>query len=81
MARPAVREIIRFVWVNRDLEIRHDADLPARSGMGFGSVSEVAGTFGREQSGASSSVQAVAGSSCFLSHRTDRSRCAKRYVG
>ena len=34
---PAVRETLRFLNINRDLEIHHDGDLPARSGMGSSS--------------------------------------------
>lgn len=35
---PAVRETIRYVGLDRGLEIHHDADLPARSGMGSSSA-------------------------------------------
>lgn len=34
---PAVRETLRFMNFNRGLEIHHDGDLPARSGMGSSS--------------------------------------------
>lgn len=34
---PAVREILRFLDLERGLEIHHDGDLPARSGMGSSS--------------------------------------------
>jgi len=34
---PAVREILRFLKLNQGLEIHHDGDLPARSGMGSSS--------------------------------------------
>lgn len=34
---PAVRETIRFLQLERGLEIHHDGDLPARSGMGSSS--------------------------------------------
>ncbi len=34
---PAVREVIRYLGINRGLEIHHDGDLPARSGMGSSS--------------------------------------------
>jgi D-glycero-alpha-D-manno-heptose-7-phosphate kinase len=34
---PAVRETIRFLKINRGMEIHHDGDLPARSGMGSSS--------------------------------------------
>jgi D-glycero-alpha-D-manno-heptose-7-phosphate kinase len=34
---PVIREIIRFMEVGRGLEIHHDADLPARCGMGSSS--------------------------------------------
>lgn len=35
---PAVREVIRFLKIDRGLEIHHDGDLPARSGMGSSSA-------------------------------------------
>ena len=35
---PAVREVIRFLNIERGLEIHHDGDLPARSGMGSSSA-------------------------------------------
>lgn len=35
---PAVREVLRFLQVERGLSIQHDADLPARSGMGSSSA-------------------------------------------
>jgi D-glycero-alpha-D-manno-heptose-7-phosphate kinase len=35
---PAIREVIRYMKVHRGLEIHHDADLPARSGMGSSSA-------------------------------------------
>ena len=34
---PAVRETLRFLNLDRGLEIHHDGDLPARSGMGSSS--------------------------------------------
>ena len=34
---PAVREILKFLNVDRGIEIHHDGDLPARSGMGSSS--------------------------------------------
>ena len=34
---PAAREVLRFLNVDRGVEIHHDADLPARSGMGSSS--------------------------------------------
>lgn len=34
---PAVREVLRFLEIDRGLEIHHDGDLPARSGMGSSS--------------------------------------------
>jgi D-glycero-alpha-D-manno-heptose-7-phosphate kinase len=37
IAHPAVRECLRFMKMNRGLEIHHDGDLPARSGMGSSS--------------------------------------------
>ena len=38
IVHPAVREVIRFLQVERGLEIHHDGDLPARSGMGSSSA-------------------------------------------
>jgi len=35
---PAVREILRYLRINRGVEIHHDGDLPARSGMGSSSA-------------------------------------------
>jgi len=35
---PAVRETLRFLGVDRGVEIHHDGDLPARSGMGSSSA-------------------------------------------
>lgn len=37
IAHPAVRECLRFLQIDRGLEIHHDGDLPARSGMGSSS--------------------------------------------
>jgi D-glycero-alpha-D-manno-heptose-7-phosphate kinase len=37
IAHPAVREVLRFSGIERGLEIHHDGDLPARSGMGSSS--------------------------------------------
>jgi D-glycero-alpha-D-manno-heptose-7-phosphate kinase len=37
IAHPAVREVLRFLGVERGVEIHHDGDLPARSGMGSSS--------------------------------------------
>jgi D-glycero-alpha-D-manno-heptose-7-phosphate kinase len=34
---PAVREVLRYLNIERGLEIHHDGDLPARSGMGSSS--------------------------------------------
>ena len=34
---PSIREAVRFVGIDRGLEIHHDADLPARCGMGSSS--------------------------------------------
>jgi D-glycero-alpha-D-manno-heptose-7-phosphate kinase len=34
---PAVREVVRYLQIDRGLEIHHDGDLPARSGMGSSS--------------------------------------------
>jgi D-glycero-alpha-D-manno-heptose-7-phosphate kinase len=38
ISHPAVREVLRYLSFNRGLEIHHDADLPARSGMGSSSA-------------------------------------------
>lgn len=35
---PAVREVLRHVGIERGIEIHHDGDLPARSGMGSSSA-------------------------------------------
>jgi D-glycero-alpha-D-manno-heptose-7-phosphate kinase len=35
---PAVREVLRYLQIDRGLEIHHDGDLPARSGMGSSSA-------------------------------------------
>ncbi len=35
---PAVREILRYLKIDRGVEIHHDGDLPARSGMGSSSA-------------------------------------------
>jgi D-glycero-alpha-D-manno-heptose-7-phosphate kinase len=35
---PAAREVMKFVGVNRGIEIHHDGDLPARSGIGSSSA-------------------------------------------
>ena len=37
IAHPPVREIIRFLKIKQGLEIHHDGDLPARSGLGSSS--------------------------------------------
>jgi D-glycero-alpha-D-manno-heptose-7-phosphate kinase len=37
IAHPAVREVMRYLKVDRGVEIHHDGDLPARSGMGSSS--------------------------------------------
>jgi D-glycero-alpha-D-manno-heptose-7-phosphate kinase len=37
IVHPAAREVIRFTGIDRGLEIHHDGDLPARSGMGSSS--------------------------------------------
>lgn len=37
IAHPAVREVLRFLGIERGVEIHHDGDLPARSGMGSSS--------------------------------------------
>jgi D-glycero-alpha-D-manno-heptose-7-phosphate kinase len=38
IAHPAVREALRFMEIDRGIEIHHDGDLPARSGMGSSSA-------------------------------------------
>ena len=38
ISHPAVREPLRFMKINRGMEIHHDGDLPARSGMGSSSA-------------------------------------------
>ena len=38
IAHPAVREILRYLHYDRGVEIHHDGDLPARSGMGSSSA-------------------------------------------
>jgi D-glycero-alpha-D-manno-heptose-7-phosphate kinase len=37
IAHPAAREVLRFLGIERGVEIHHDGDLPARSGMGSSS--------------------------------------------
>jgi len=37
ISHPAVREVLRYLNVERGVEIHHDGDLPARSGMGSSS--------------------------------------------
>lgn len=37
ITHPAVREVLRFLDMTRGIEIHHDGDLPARSGMGSSS--------------------------------------------
>lgn len=38
IAHPAVREVLRYLNLDRGVEIHHDGDLPARSGMGTSSA-------------------------------------------
>jgi D-glycero-alpha-D-manno-heptose-7-phosphate kinase len=38
IAHPAVREVLRFLGIQRGVEIHHDGDIPARSGMGSSSA-------------------------------------------
>jgi D-glycero-alpha-D-manno-heptose-7-phosphate kinase len=38
ISHPSVREVLRFLELDRGLEIHHDGDLPARSGMGSSSA-------------------------------------------
>ena len=38
ISHPAVREVLRYAKIERGVEIHHDGDLPARSGMGTSSA-------------------------------------------
>jgi D-glycero-alpha-D-manno-heptose-7-phosphate kinase len=38
IVHPAVREVLRYLHIDRGVEIHHDGDLPARSGMGSSSA-------------------------------------------
>jgi len=38
ITHPAIREVLRFMEFDRGIEIHHDGDLPARSGMGSSSA-------------------------------------------
>jgi D-glycero-alpha-D-manno-heptose-7-phosphate kinase len=38
ISHPAVREALRYLHIDRGVELHHDGDLPARSGMGSGSA-------------------------------------------
>jgi D-glycero-alpha-D-manno-heptose-7-phosphate kinase len=38
ITHPAVREVLRYLAIDRGVEIHHDGDLPARSGMGSSSA-------------------------------------------
>src|SRR5579871_4895967 len=38
ISHPAVREALRFLQIDRGIELHHDGDLPARSGMGSSSA-------------------------------------------
>jgi len=38
ITHPAIREILRYLKIDRGIEIHHDGDLPARSGMGSSSA-------------------------------------------
>ncbi|MBI3611414.1 MAG: kinase [Nitrospirae bacterium] len=38
IAHPSVREVLRYLNIERGVEIHHDGDLPARSGMGSSSA-------------------------------------------
>ena len=38
ISHPAVREVLRYLQIERGVEIHHDGDLPARSGMGSSSA-------------------------------------------
>src|SRR5207244_10745062 len=41
ITHPAVRETLRFLKIDRGVELHHDGDLPARSGLGSSSASTV----------------------------------------
>jgi D-glycero-alpha-D-manno-heptose-7-phosphate kinase len=41
ISHPAVREVLRYLNIDRGVEIHHDGDLPARSGMGSSSAFSV----------------------------------------
>src|SRR5690348_10958723 len=38
IAHPAVREVLKYLKLDRGVEIHHDGDLPGRSGMGSSSA-------------------------------------------
>jgi D-glycero-alpha-D-manno-heptose-7-phosphate kinase len=38
ISHPAVREVLKFLAIDRGVEVHHDGDLPARSGMGSSSA-------------------------------------------
>ena len=38
ISHPAVRETLRYLHIDRGVELHHDGDLPARSGMGSSSA-------------------------------------------
>jgi D-glycero-alpha-D-manno-heptose-7-phosphate kinase len=38
ISHPAVREVLRYLRIDRGVELHHDGDLPARSGMGSSSA-------------------------------------------
>lgn len=38
IAHPSIREVLRYLKIERGVEIHHDGDLPARSGMGSSSA-------------------------------------------
>lgn len=38
IAHPAVREVLRYLKIDRGVEVHHDGDLPARGGMGSSSA-------------------------------------------
>jgi D-glycero-alpha-D-manno-heptose-7-phosphate kinase len=38
ISHPSVREVLRFLSIDRGVEVHHDGDLPARSGMGSSSA-------------------------------------------
>src|SRR5437899_1815732 len=52
ISHPAVREVLRFLKIERGVEIHHDGDLLARSGMGSSSTGAVVSDSGTSWAGA-----------------------------